>query len=81
MKETIRRSASIRCIGEFELRAMRAAGVAPAELVQTLKGLGLERMQVLCEDATVDLRPPEEVARLIRMAERHLYVNLLCEHV
>jgi FkbM family methyltransferase len=78
MVELSRRNPGLKLIVEFELRAMRAAGTAPEELVSTLQRLGFTKFHVVNgEPAAIEL--PDGLGILVSKARRRLYVNLFCE--
>lgn len=79
MREVVQHNPGLRCIVEFELRGMKAAGVRPIDLVETIKRLGFDQIRALIDQDPCGLRLPEGLPRLVRMARRELYVNLLCE--
>lgn len=79
MRETLVRNPGVHLIVEFELRAMRAAGVTPRDFMETLGVLGFRNYRVLVDDMQRDLDLPSQLGELIAMTRKGLFVNILCQ--
>uniref|UniRef100_A0A6H1Z7H5 Putative methyltransferase n=1 Tax=viral metagenome TaxID=1070528 RepID=A0A6H1Z7H5_9ZZZZ len=77
MRQLVARNPSLKLIMEFGPGVQASAGVSPEDLFGTLTGLGFQRFWAL-RDGVQPVTIPEDIPQLVKMAERHAYVNLLC---